>query len=319
MKDFVMALTGGVGGAKLCLGLARYLSYEQVEFVVNTGDDFEYLGLSISPDLDTLMYTLAGVADTDTGWGRAAESWQFMAALKELGAESWFKLGDRDLAVHVLRSKQRRGGQDLSAITQELCAALGVKFNIWPMSNDRVRTVVHTAAGALAFQDYFVRQRCAPAVTGFEFQGAQEAQLLPQVAERLHSPNLRGVIICPSNPFLSVGPMLALSELRALLLNRRVPVVAISPIVGGQAIKGPSAKMMDELGIVPSALTVAQEYQDFIDGFVLDVVDADLRAEVESLGLVTVVRPTVMITLADRIAVARDTLEFIDALQIDEQ
>ena len=316
MKRY-LAITGGVGGAKLCLGLSHVLPPERVAFVANTGDDFEHLGLSICPDIDTLTYTLAGVVNPETGWGRARETWSFMAAIGALGGETWFNLGDADLALHALRTARLARGERLTTITAALAHALGVRHRILPMSDDRVRTRVLTANGELEFQHYFVRDRCAPTVTGFRFAGAAEARISAELDAVLADPELAGVIICPSNPFVSVGPVLATGDLRARLERLRVPVIAVSPIVAGAAIKGPTAKMMAELGMPTTALEVARHYResgDLLDGFVLDESDAPLAGEVRALGLATVCTRTVMLTLADRIALAERAIEFIDQL-----
>jgi LPPG:FO 2-phospho-L-lactate transferase len=317
--DRYIAITGGVGGAKLCLGLARALDPEQLDFVVNTGDDFEHLGLSISPDIDTLTYTLAGLVNTETGWGRANETWSFMAAVRALGGETWFNLGDADLAMHVERTRRLAAGERLTTITRGFATSLGVRGRILPMSDDPVRTRVVTAEGELAFQHYFVRDRCAPAVTAFRFDGADAARITIEVAAAFEHPALAGVILCPSNPFVSIGPMLAIRELRERIAATRVPVVAISPIVAGLAIKGPTAKMMAELGVPSSAVAVARHYRDacgdLLDGFVLDGADAALEGEIEALGLAALSTPTVMLTLADRIALARRTVDFIHQLR----
>ena len=242
-----IALTGGVGGAKLALGLTQLLSPEEVSFVVNTGDDFEHLGLHISPDIDTLVYTLSGQSNTEAGWGRRGETWQFMQAMKQLGGESWFNLGDLDLAMHIQRTQQLRKGANLTDVTRQLATVLGVQYPVLPMSNAPVRTMIGTAAGELAFQHYFVRDRCAPAVTGFRFDGASDAVLTLEIERCFEDVHLAGVIICPSNPFVSVDPVLAVPGMRERLARLRVPIIAVSPIVAGTAIKGPTAKMMTEL------------------------------------------------------------------------
>jgi len=308
MADY-LAITGGVGGAKLSLGLAHVLDPGQVVFAVNTGDDFEHLGLSISPDIDTLTYTLAGLANPKEGWGRRDETWSFMDTLETLGGETWFRLGDRDLALHAYRTAALAAGRSLTAVTADIAARLGIEHCILPMSDDPVRTTIRTAAGALAFQHYFVRDRCAPGVTGFEFRGAAAARLNPAIETLL--PALKGIIICPSNPFVSVDPLLAIGDTRVRLTDLDVPIVAVSPIVGGVAIKGPTAKMMAELDIPSTAAAVAGHYGTLLDGFVLDEQDSALHG---TLGVPTVVTRTVMVSLADRIALARTTLEFLDSL-----
>ena len=311
----VLALTGGIGGAKLALGFARVLEPHQISFVVNTGDDFEHVGFHVSPDVDTLVYTLAGEANVDTGWGRRDESWHFMDAAQQLGIETWFRLGDRDLALHVYRRQRLAEGATLTEITREICQGLSVAQTVFPMSNDPVRTRVLTPDGSLAFQHYFVRDRCQPAVTGFEFDGIEDAAISPdiQALVRTSSDDLGAIVICPSNPFVSVDPILNLPGMRELLKSPSVPIIAVSPIVGGRAIKGPTAKMMRELDIPASATAVARHYRNLITGFVLDECDADRESEVADLGLATTVTQTVMSSLDDRIALARDVLAFASA------
>lgn len=310
----LIAITGGVGGAKLGLGLAHCLSPEELSFLVNTGDDFEHLGLKICPDIDTLIYTLSGEANTETGWGRGGETWQFMDALAALGGETWFNLGDKDLALHVERTRRLAEGQTLTHVVGALAARLGVRHAIVPMTDETVSTIVHTADGPLAFQHYFVRDRCEPEVSGFAFAGAAAASPNELLLAQLEDPDLEGIIVCPSNPFVSIDPILAVGDLRARLIDADVPIVAVSPIVGGMAIKGPTAKMMKELEIPNSAVEVAQHYVDFLDGFILDKTDADLEPEVADLGLETVVTQTVMVTLDDRISLAREAITLVEAL-----
>ena len=313
--DRYIAITGGVGGAKLALGLVQLLNPDEISFIVNTGDDFEHLGLHISPDIDTLVYTLSGQSNTDVGWGRRGETWQFMQALKQFRGETWFNLGDQDLAMHVERTQRLRRGATLTGVTRELAGALGVRHEILPMSDAPVRTMIGTANGELAFQHYFVRDRCAPAVTGFRFDGVAAAAPTPQIEQRLDDANLGGVIICPSNPFVSVDPVLAVPGMRERLKRAGVPIVAVSPIVAGTAIKGPTAKMMTELKIPNDAVAVARHYRGLIDGFVLDAQDAALESAVVALGVATVVTQTVMLTLADRQQLAADVLRFIKRLK----
>ncbi len=309
-----IAFTGGIGGAKLSLGLARILGPDELAFVVNTGDDFRHLGLHVSPDIDTLVYTLAGESNEETGWGRRDETWQFMEALEGLGGETWFRLGDRDLAMNVERTRRLASGQSLCGVTSALAAALGVEHRVLPMSDDPVTTRVKTGEGLLDFQHYFVREQCRPAVSGVVYAGAESARLLPGVVESLAAGELRGVVFCPSNPFLSVDPILALPGLRERLRDCAAPVIAVSPVVGGRAIKGPTVKMMQELGVPNSAAWVADHYADFLDGFVLDVEDEGLAPEIAASGLEVAVTRTVMRTLEDRVALAGDCVEFIDRL-----
>ena len=308
-----IALTGGVGGAKLALGLRHLLGPEQLSFLVNTGDDFEHLGLHVSPDLDTLMYTLAGLNNPDTGWGRADESWHFIETLRALGGETWFNLGDRDLAVHVRRTELLRTGMPLSAITALLYRQLGIAHSVLPMSDEAVRTRIVCDSGVLAFQHYFVRERCAPSVRGFEFEGAAAARPVAEFAARINAPDLAGVIICPSNPFLSIDPILAVPGIRQALQATHAPVIAISPIVGGQAIKGPTAKIMEELALPLAAGAIASHYGDLIQGFIIDHCDRALVPEIAASGLAVVTAQSVMQTLDDRINLAHTALEFLDS------
>jgi LPPG:FO 2-phospho-L-lactate transferase len=300
-----LALTGGVGGAKLALGLRHVLGPDQLAFVVNTGDDFTHIGLHVSPDIDTLIYTLSGENNPDTGWGRRDETWQFMAALRELGGETWFNLGDRDLALHVERTRRLAAGATLTEAVAALARTFGIEHAILPMSDDPVRTIVDTADGALAFQHYFVRERCNPAVSGFRFDGAEHAAPNPAILRWLDDPALASIIVCPSNPFVSVDPILAVGDLRARLTARHVPIVVVSPIIGGQALKGPAAKMMRELGLPSSALAVAEHYRGFATHFVLDHADHAAAPDVAALGMTPVVTRTLMLTLSDRVALAR--------------
>jgi LPPG:FO 2-phospho-L-lactate transferase len=312
-NEKILALAGGVGGAKLALGLTHTLAAEALTVAVNTADDFEHLGFSISPDLDTVMYTLAGVANPETGWGRRDESWTMMAALEQLGGETWFKLGDKDLATHIERTRRLRAGETLSAVTHDLAQRLGVAPMIVPMTDDSVRTIVTTDQGDLAFQDWFVRRRCEPAVRAVRFAGAAMAKPHAALADMA---DLRGVIVCPSNPFVSVAPILAVPGARQALERTKAPRVAVTPIVGGQAIKGPAAKMLSDLGHDVSALGVARHYKGLIDGFVLDTSDVVLAPAIEALGLKVHVADTMMRDDADKRRLAAETLEFVDALAL---
>ena len=306
-----LAITGGVGGAKLVLGLSKLLDRDELAIIVNTGDDFQHLGLHISPDIDTLVYTLAGECNSDTGWGRRDESWQFMDALAALGGETWFRLGDRDLAMHIERTRRLQTGESLTRVTAGLASSLGIQHRILPMSDDPVHTRVLTENGAMDFQHYFVRDRCGPAVSGFAFEGADSARINPEIDQYLDDPALAGVILCPSNPFVSIDPILAVPGMRQRLVQCQAPVIAVSPVVGGSAIKGPTVKMMRELSIPNSASWVAGHYRDFLDGFVLDKQDAGLRGEIETLGMKVSVTQTVMESLDDRVKLARDCLDLL--------
>jgi LPPG:FO 2-phospho-L-lactate transferase len=308
----VLALSGGIGGAKLALGLSRIVPPDRLIVVANTGDDFEHLGLSISPDLDTLMYTLADLNNLNTGWGRRSETWTFMAALGALGGETWFQLGDGDLATHVERTRRLAAGEPLSRITDDFCRRLKVGPRILPMSDQRLRTRVRCAEGWLDFQDYFVRRRCEPAVSALAYDGAAAASPQADFMAALGDPRLRAVVICPSNPFLSVDPILAMPSVRERLAACPAPVVAVSPIIGGRAVKGPTAKMMTELGLPVTAASVAQHYAGLIDGYVVDRSEGD---GVSLPGVQVAKAATLMTTLADREALARAVLAFADELR----
>ena len=305
-----IALTGGIGGAKLALGLTHALTPDELTLVANTGDDFEHFGLHISPDLDTLTYTLSGLNNPELGWGRQDESWNFMDALAELGGETWFNLGDRDLALHHLRTQMLNRGLALSDITGAICQQLGIAYSVVPMSDEPVRTMVDTKDGELSFQHYFVRERCKPRVRGFRFDGIDRAKPAPEFLAALE--HAEGVIICPSNPFVSIDPMLNLSGVREALKASPAKVIAVSPIVGGQAIKGPTAKIMRELNLASMADEVAEHYGDILDGFVLDELDKFLDGR---LRIPNTVAQTVMQTLDDRIDLAKHCIEFIERLR----
>jgi LPPG:FO 2-phospho-L-lactate transferase len=310
MSGHVVALCGGVGGAKLAHGLALALPPEDLSVIVNTGDDFQHLGLHISPDLDSVMYALAGLSDPIRGWGRRDESWAFMAALAELNSETWFQLGDKDLAVHVERTRRLAQGASLSEVTAHLCGALGIAVRVLPMSDDPVRTRVLTAEGWLDFQDYFVRRRCEPAVLDFMFAGAATARAQPQALAALQRSDLRAIVICPSNPFVSVEPILAVADIQNALRESGAPVVAVTPIIGGKAVKGPAAKMMAELGLDVSGVAVARRYADLVDGFVIDHADPTPES-IEGITFFNVA--TLMNNVDDRLLLARAVLQAADS------
>jgi LPPG:FO 2-phospho-L-lactate transferase len=315
LTETILALAGGVGGAKLALGLAGLLDPEHLTIAVNTGDDFEHLGLRISPDLDTVMYTLAGLANPETGWGLIGESWNFLDALGRLGGETWFRLGDRDLATHIERTRRLRAGETLSLVTRHFCRSLGVMADVIPMTDDPVRTVVRTDEGALPFQEYFVHRRCEPRVRDFEFAGIASARPLPRLLERLAQAD--ALIYCPSNPYVSIAPIISLPGVRSLIASRRsagMPVVAVSPIVGGAALKGPAAKMMTELGLESTVTALAKHYAGTIGGLVIDRVDAAAAPHIESVGIRTLVTETIMKTDEDKMRLARETVEFAKSL-----
>ncbi len=315
-KRKVLALCGGVGGAKLALGLSHVLGDDELSIVVNTGDDFTHLGLRICPDIDTVTYTLAGCVNTETGWGRAGETGEFMASLKSLGGEDWFYLGDKDLAMHVERTRRLAAGEGLGTVTQALSRKLGVSVPLIPMTDDTLETRVEVEAGVedgsitLPFQDYFVRQRCEPKLKAIHFVGSETAQPHPQFLANLQDPDLDLIVICPSNPFLSIDPMLAIPGIRGILQKTPVPVVAISPIIGGAAVKGPTAKIMAELGLSMSSITVADYYQDIVSGFILDRRDAGEADAIRQIIPRVGVAQTLMQSLNDKIELAREILDF---------
>ncbi len=274
MSGSVVLLSGGVGGAKLALGLDTILPAKSLNIIANIGDDFDHFGLRICPDIDTLLYTLAGLANAELGWGRAGESWSFMEAIKSLNGEEWFNLGDGDLALHVLRTVALAGGSSLTDITARVAARWGIASAILPVSDDPLRTIVKTPEGEIGFQDYFVRLRCVPSVQALRFSGAETAQLSPAVVRALAAPQLEAIILAPSNPYLSIDPVLAVPGLSAALRGAGVPIVAVSPIIAGQAVKGPTAKIMREMGVETTVGAIAAHYDGLIDGLLIDQRDA---------------------------------------------
>lgn len=308
----VLALAGGVGGAKLANGLAGILPPETLTVAVNTGDDFEHMGLTICPDLDSVTYALAGMNNMELGWGVAGESWAFMDAMARLGGETWFRLGDRDLATHILRRELLNKGK-LSAATEEIRRRLGIGQKIVPMSDDPVRSIVSTDRGDLAFQDYFVRYQCAPRFISIRFEGAERAQPSTGLLAALDDPALEAIILCPSNPLLSIAPILAVPAVRDRLARRAVPCVALSPFIAGQAIKGPAAKIMGELGIAATPATVAAHYGDLIDGLVIDTADETALPDERPTLLSTDI---LMRDPADQRRLAREVLDFARRLTV---
>ena len=305
----IIALSGGIGGAKLALGLAQVLPPEELLIIANTGDDFEHFGLTICPDTDTLLYTLAGLDNPKLGWGRADESWAFMETLAALGGADWFRLGDRDLALHVLRSHRLRGGETLSAITDDVRQCFGIGPRILPMSDDPVRTQIYTDQGWLDFQDWFVRLRAEPLARAVKFANVEQARPQPALLEALRR-KPRGIVICPSNPFISIEPILAVPGLRDAIKASGAPVVAVSPIIAGLAVKGPTARMFEALGEAPSATAVAARYGDLLHGFVMEHGD-------DAAGITPRVfhATTLMRDLADKTALARQVLAAIETLR----
>lgn len=310
----VLALCGGVGGAKLALGLYDVLPERRLTVVINTGDDFEHLGFHISPDLDTVLYTLAGLSDKERGWGRADETWNFLQSLQMLGGPDWFKLGDHDLALHVQRMQWLRRGETLSAFTDHVARQLGITAHIVPMSDDAVRTMVDTREGTFAFQNYFVERRCEPVVTGIRFNGAEHARPAPGFLQALARSDLAAIVICPSNPYLSIDPFFAVPGIRAALAAAKAPVVAVSPIIGGKAVKGPTAKIMAELGISITSKAILNHYRGILDGLVIDSSDAADAAELDGPVEVT---STLMQGSEDRRRLARDVLRFADKIMMN--
>jgi LPPG:FO 2-phospho-L-lactate transferase len=308
----VIALSGGVGGAKLLRGLYPVLPPGSLAALVNTGDDFEHLGLHISPDIDTALYTLAGLAHPEQGWGRRDETWNFMRALAAIGGETWFRLGDADLVLHVERTRRLRAGETLTAITRDFARALGIRAEILPMSDDSVATRVVTDESELAFQDYFVRRRCAPRVKTLRYEGVDTARLSDPARAVFASPDLQAIVIAPSNPWLSIDPLLGIPELRDALVTATAPVIAVTPIIAGKAVKGPTAKIMRELGLEVSPLSVAQHYGDLLDGFIVDSCDAALA---DRFRIPVEITNTLMTTLEDSERVAEAALSIAGRLK----
>lgn len=306
----IVALAGGVGGAKLAHGLAQRLSPECLTIIVNTGDDFEHLGLYISPDLDTVCYNLARINNPETGWGRDNETWNAMHNLTTLGAPDWFNLGDNDLATHLERTRRLHAGQTLTQVTKNFCQTWGIRTCVIPMSDDRIQTWVDTDRGKLLFQEYFVRFQCQPRVKGFEFRGVEKAAPAPGAIEAISQADL--IVICPSNPWVSIQPILTVPGLREAMANR--VVVAVSPLIGGQALKGPAAKMYSEMGFTPSALAVAQHYGSLLSGFILDDADQSLAGAVEASGIRPMVTNIFMNSIPERARLALETIQFGEKL-----
>lgn len=307
MEINVVALAGGVGGAKFVDGLASILPAGSLNVIVNTGDDFEHFGLLICPDLDTITYTLAGIANPDTGWGRENESWNCLETISQLGGQTWFRIGDLDLGLHLVRTKRVQNGELLSDVTRDICSSFGVDVRVYPMSDDRVRTIVKTDRGELAFQHYFVRERCTPVVQRISFTGAEGAKPAQGVPMALARADV--AIICPSNPWLSIDPILAIPGISNEISEK--PCYAISPIIGGKAVRGPAAKIYKELGFEPSPLVVAKHYRDLVSGMIIDEVDRSYQVEIERLGMSCLVRNTIMQTRDDRQRLAQEVLSFI--------
>ena len=308
----VAALSGGVGGAKLALGLYRVLPPGMLTVICNPGDDFDHLGLRICPDADTVLYTLAGIANPETGWGRIGETWTFMQVLAELGGETWFRLGDGDLALHVERTRRLAGGEPLSRIAEDMARRLGVRARVVPACDAAVRTVVRTPGGRLPFQHYFVRDQCKPAITGFDFEGAETARPCSASLEALADRSLRCIVVCPSNPFISIDPILAVPGMRDAIRAAAAPVIGVSPIIGGSAVKGPTAKMMREIGLEVSNRSIERHYEGVVDAWIIDSADA---ADAPEFDRPVRVARTLMQVDADKEALARAVLEFAGELR----
>ncbi len=302
----VVALSGGVGGAKLCHGLSRALPHKDLAIIVNTGDDFEHLGLWICPDLDTVIYTLAGVANPKTGWGRAEETWEFLQEFERLGGPSWFRLGDKDLAMHHRRKQLLDSGMRLSEASAVLGRRLGLDVAVYPMSDDPVGTLVLTDEGSMSFQRYFVARACDPAVRGFQFEGVETAEPSPGILSALAEAAL--IVLCPSNPWVSLDPILAVPGISQALEGKIV--IGVSPLIGGQAVKGPAAKMYQEMGIPPTAVSVAAHFRRLLTGFVIDTIDREAEGRIKEQGLKVRVADTIMDSEHDRLRLAEDVLAF---------
>ena len=303
-------LSGGVGGAKLVSGFGALINSAEVRVIANTADDFMHLGLNISPDIDTLMYTLAGIANPQTGWGIVDETFSCMSALDELDGAIWFRLGDKDLATHLQRTTMLQKGSSLSDVTAALCSALEVQIPISPMTNDLVATRVHTDDGVLDFQDYFVRRQAQPVVKRLVYAGSDTAAIAPTARDALLRDSLKAIVITPSNPYLSIDPILSIAGIGEALRESKVPVIAVSPIVGGRALKGPTAKIMNELGLESSALAIAKHYHGTIDGLVIDTTDSALQGSIEALGIKVYVSNTVMTDLISKKDLAAAITDF---------
>jgi LPPG:FO 2-phospho-L-lactate transferase len=303
----VVALAGGVGAAKLLRGLVRVVSPEDLVIVGNVGDDFEFHGLHVSPDLDIVMYTLASIVDGARGWGVADDTFSCLATLESLGFETWFKLGDKDIAVQMVRTDLLKSGVGLSEAVAEICRLLGVKARLMPMSNDTVRTVILSGCVRLGFQEYFVKRHARDEVTSVLFEGCDNARPAPGVIEAISS--AERVVVCPSNPVLSINPILSIPGIRDALKSTRGYVVAVSPIVGGKAVKGPADRIMSSLGLEASACGVAKLYEDFLDQLIIDRADAGLRTRIEELGIKASVADTIMKDVESAVSLAAKVME----------
>lgn len=309
----IVALCGGVGGSKLALGLNEILDQKNLSIITNTGDDFLYLGFYICPDIDTVIYTLAGINNPENGWGRKNETWKTLDVLKELGADTWFKLGDKDLAVHLFRSKEKRNGILLTTITRKISNKFGLRTNILPMSNHMVHTTLDTNIGEISFQDYFVRRKCEPVVKNIIFK-SKKPVATDAVNRALKAQDLNGLVICPSNPYLSIDPILSIPRIKKLIQNLKKPRIAISPIVDGDSIKGPTSKIMQEMGIEVSCSSIAKHYQGLIDGIIIDQSDEAQVNNIEKMGIQVKLANIIVKTKTEKNKLAQESLEFLDEI-----
>lgn len=309
-----LALCGGVGGAKLASGLYRTSENYRLTIVVNTGDDFEHLGFRISPDIDTVLYTLAQMNNTDLGWGRKDESWNFVRACEALGLETWFQLGDRDLATHVFRTQLLAEGMRLTEVIAQLKNKLGIKADILPMSDDRVSTMLETSEGVLSFQDYFVKRRCEPEVSAIYFDNAQSAELSIECMEAFNDKNLKAIIICPSNPFLSIQPILSVPGMEDMIRDSGKPVIVLSPIIHGRSVKGPTEKIMSELKMKNDVQLIANVYQSIATAIVIDKEDSGHKEDLKARGLEVLVADILMNTEKKKTKLAREVISFAKLL-----
>ena len=309
-----LAVTGGVGGAKLARGLMEILPAESLAFIVNTGDDFRHINLHISPDLDSLMYALSDKNNPETGWGQAAETWSFIENFRSLGGEDWFSLGDKDLAVHTRRTLLLQQGFSLSEVTSNIFGAHGIEHTVWPMTDDPVATTIVSKDRTFSFQEYFVKEKCAPPISEITFKGSGKAKANRECLNYINDPDLAGIIICPSNPFLSIDPILAIPELHKALSRCEATKIAVSPIVGGDSLKGPTAKIMNELNLPLDTISIATHYKDLVTGLMIDNSDSGSEGKLHELGFSVSVSQTIMRTLDDKKNLAQTALNFIEKM-----
>ena len=317
MKNNILALSGGVGGAKLCLGLDRISSQPSLTIIANTGDDFKYVGLYISPDIDTLIYTLAGINNPTTGWGRDDETWNTHSMLEKFGMENWFQLGDKDLALHLYKNEQMTMGLSLTKITQKIAQRFSVRSRILPMTDEPVQTMIDSDMGLLSFQEYFVKNQSKPTIKNISFSGSREATASPELQQAMKGKDFDAIVICPSNPYLSIDPILSIDEIKTFIQSSTQPVIAVSPIVKGTAIKGPTAKIMEEFKIPVSVISIAEHYHPLIDGLVIDNKDGNQATQIESMGLQVKVTNTIMKNDQDKIQLAQDVITFTESINTE--